>query len=207
MRKEAFAWVVVALVAVSVPAQEAPVARVEEGVLDSIELYVQTPPKGVPVVIRPFAADKADLGTGAEGGKDTRVAAAKMIQANGPKLLASSFVAELTKRGGYADVREDDGSPIPPDAIVVEGAFVQLNPGSKAKRYWAGFGSGKSGTTVEGVVKDGSGRVLAKFRQKRIAVMGMFGGDYEKKLTSDCKSIGEDIAKFLADWAAGKPLK
>ena len=114
---------------------------------------------------------------------------------------------ELKDQGGFSDVRVDDGSPIPDGAIVVEGSFTQLDPGSKAKRYWVGFGAGKSGTEVEGTVKDAAGNLLAKFRQKRIAAIGVFGGDYVKKMTSDCESIGEDVAEFLSAWAKGKPLK
>ncbi len=181
--------------------------HIEDGDLDSIDLKVETIAAEAPVVIKLFPADKANLGTGAEGGKEQRVAVAKKIQQDGPQLLADAFIAQLKGMGPYTDVRLDDGSPIPPGALVVEGEFIQLDPGSRAKRYWVGFGAGKSGTTVKGTVKDGSGRVLAEFQQKRIAVIGMFGGDYEAKMRSDCKSIGEDIAKFLSHWASGKPLK
>jgi hypothetical protein len=36
--------------------------------------------------------------------------------------------------------------------------------------------------------------------------MGMGGGDSLGKMMSDSKSIGEDIAKFLAKWARGESL-
>jgi hypothetical protein len=36
--------------------------------------------------------------------------------------------------------------------------------------------------------------------------MGMGGGDSLGKLMSDSRSIGEDIAKFLARWARGESL-
>ena len=37
--------------------------------------------------------------------------------------------------------------------------------------------------------------------------MGMGGGDSLAKLRSDSRSIGEDIAKFLAKWARGDNLE
>jgi hypothetical protein len=37
--------------------------------------------------------------------------------------------------------------------------------------------------------------------------MGAFGGDYVKKMESDCRGIGEDIARFLSAWAKGEPLE
>lgn len=181
--------------------------HVEDGLLDVIDLRVEKLPDDVRVVIRPFASDKADLGTGAEGGKAARVAAAKTIQREGPGLLAENFVAELKKQGPHTDVRVDDGSPIAENALVVEGEFTKIDPGSKAKRYWGGFGAGKSGTEIKGAVRNAAGEILAEFRQQRIAVMGAFGGDYEAKMRSDCKSLGEDIAHFLSSWAKGEDLK
>ena len=181
--------------------------HIEEGLLDLIDLHVEKPPENVPIVIRPFASDKADLGTGAEGGKETRTAAAKTLQHEGPGLLAESFLAEMKKQGVYSEVRIDDASAIADNALIIEGEFTMIDPGSKAKRYWGGFGAGKSGLEVKGVVKNAAGQVLAEFRQKRIGVMGVFGGDYEGKLRSDCKSVGEDIAVFLSSWAKGKNLE
>ena len=88
----------------------------------------------------------------------------------------------------------------------MEGRFTEINPGSRAKRYFAGFGAGKSVVEVIGTVKDAEGRTLASFRQRRIGAMGMGGGDSLGKLLSDTRSIGEDIARFLAAWARGKSL-
>lgn len=185
-----------------------PVRVVEDGLLDEIKLYAETLPKASTVVVRTFDTSKAELGTGAEGGKDTRVAAAKQIQAAGPKLLSDSFVSTLVATGTFKTVRADDQTNLPEDALVVTGRFTQIDPGSKAKRYWAGFtGAGRSGTSVEGAVTDASGHVLATFKQQHIAVMGVFGGDYVKKMTSDCRSLGEDLAVFVNTWATGRVLK
>ena len=67
--------------------------------------------------------------------------------------------------------------------------------------------SGKSGVTVEGTVKAADGTVLATFTQRRVGVMGVAGGDSMKKLESDAKDIGEDLANFLSAWGKGKKLK
>jgi hypothetical protein len=96
---------------------------------------------------------------------------------------------------------------VPPEAIVVEGKFVQIDPGSRAARYFGGFGAGKSQIAVEGTVKDGAGKLLAEFAQKRVGAMGAFGGDSLEKMTDDTKRIAEDVANFLGAWARGKSLK
>jgi hypothetical protein len=59
---------------------------------------------------------------------------------------------------------------------------------------------------VAGSVKDTTGKTLATFEQRRIGAMGMGGGDSLGKLMSDSRSIGEDLAKFLAKWAKGESL-
>jgi hypothetical protein len=175
---------------------------VKEGILDEIKLYADKLPSSTRVVIKPFSATDADIVNG-EKKEET-----KTMQADGPRILSERFVAKLKEFGPFADVSAvDSGSPAPDDALVVEGKFTELDPGSRAKRYFVGFGAGKSGVTVEGSVKTASGTLLATFQQRHIGVMGAAGGDSLGKLVSDTKSIGEDLAKFLSTWAKGKKLK
>lgn len=189
---------------------QAPLRTIEDGALDGIQLFVaaleQAPNRTV--VIKPFDASTSDLGTGGKDGKDARQQEAKTIQTEGPRLLADLFVSTQEKSGPFKSVRVlQVDEAVPDGALVVEGRFVALDPGSRAKRYFAGFGAGKSSVKVAGTVKDSTGRTLASFEQRRIGAMGLGGGDSLAKLTSDSRSIGEDIAKFLAKWARGDSLK
>lgn len=189
---------------------QAPLKTVKDGALDNIQVFVaaleQAP--GLAVVIKPFDASAADLGTGGKDGKDARQEEAKAMQNEGPRVLAERFVSTLEKSGPFKSVRVLKADEAVPDgALVVEGKFVTLDPGSRTKRYFAGFGAGKSSVKVAGGVKDSTGRTLATFEQRRIGTMGMGGGDSLGKLMSDSRSIGEDIAKFLARWARGESLQ
>jgi hypothetical protein len=189
---------------------QAPFKTIEDGALDRIELFINSLEGATTreVVIRPFDASAADLGTGGKEGKDTRQQEAQTMQNEGPRVLAERFVASLKGSGPFKDVRVfKSDEPALEGALIVEGKFVELNPGSRTKRYLAGFGAGKSSVRVSGTVKDGSGRILATFQQRRIGTMGMGGGDSLGKLMSDSRSIGEDIAKFLAKWARGDSLE
>lgn len=187
-----------------------PVKTIEDGALDKIALFVAAleAPASVPVVIKPFDASAADLGTGGKEGKETRQQEAQKMQTDGPRLLAERFVAALQKAGPFKEVRAlKAGEAAPEGALVVEGKFLKIDPGSRAKRYFAGFGAGKSSVQVSGSVKDASGKTLATFEQQRIGAMGIAGGDSLDKLIDDSGSIGEDVAKFLAKWARGENLK
>jgi hypothetical protein len=148
------------------------------------------------------------MGTGGQGGKEARQQEAKTMQNEGPRVLGERFVAALEKSGPFKSVRVLKAEEAVPDgALVVEGRFVTLDPGSRTKRYLAGFGAGKSSVKVAGSVKDSAGKTLATFEQRRVGSMGMGGGDSLGKLMSDSRSIGEDIAKFLAKWARGESLE
>lgn len=82
--------------------------------------------------------------------------------------------------------------------LVVRGKVIQMDPGSKAARYWAGFGAGAARTEIDGEVVDGStGKVLLHFRQERRSGVGTMGGDYEKLMDRNLRTIGEDIAGVL----------
>ena len=179
---------------------------IEEGILDRIVLHAEKAPGGVPVVVRLFDSSKADLGTGAEGGKEKHVAAAKIFQEQAPGILADSLVEELGEKGSFGEVSLASGGEVPADAIVIEGRFTVLDPGSRAKRYFAGFGAGKGIIEIEGTVESAGGETLAEFAHRRVAVMGVGGGDYERKMRADCERLGEDLAEFLDTWSRGKSL-
>jgi hypothetical protein len=188
---------------------QAPVKTIEGGALDRIELFVAELPNAatLSVVIAPFDASGADLGTGGKDGKDARQAESKTMQNEGPRVLSDRFLATVEK-GPFKSARAlKADEAVPAGALVVSGKFVTLDPGSRAKRYFAGFGAGKSSVKVTGTVKDSTGRTLATFEQRRVGSMGMGGGDSLGKMMSDSRSIGEDIGKFLGKWARGESLQ
>jgi len=200
---------VVLLLAQGLGAQ-APIKTIEDGALDSIELYVAALDQGanLDVAIKPFDAGIADLGTGGKDGKETRQQEARTMQNEGPRVLAERFVSTLEKSGPFKSVRVLKAEETVPDGtLLVEGKFVTLDPGSRTKRSLGAFGAGKSSVKVVGTVKDSTGRTLATFAQKRIGAVGFAGGDSLGKLMADSRSIGEDIASFLARWGRGDSLK
>jgi hypothetical protein len=195
--------VAAAVLSVGLAAQSpAPVRTVKGGILDELTLYVEKAPKTSSVAIRSFSATDADLVQGEK--KDET----KKLQADGPRLLAEAFVSAVKESGAFTNVSVIDPAAKPPaDALIVEGKFTELDPGSRAKRYLVGFGSGKSAVSVEGTVKSADGTLIASFKQRRVGVMGMAGGDSIGKLSSDAKNIGEDVAKFVTAWSRDQKLK
>jgi len=169
-------------------------------VLDIENRFVRSFPVGLDVFVRPFSTDGVDLGSGKAGGKESRVEAVEKIKASGPSLLATSVALKLKSSKLFGTVSTDATAVPSPSSIVVEGKFLAINPGSRAKRYWVGFGAGRSGVYVAGRVLDGEGKVLAEFQQGRHSGVGFYGGSYVKFLTDDVEDIGADIANFLIDF-------
>jgi hypothetical protein len=181
---------------------------VEDGVLDEIHLKVATLQGGAPVVIRKFSTESTDFGTGEEGGKEGRVRAAETMKTVGPDLLAEALKADLDETGAFGPVTvvEGTGGSVPAGALVIDGEIVSMNPGSRAKRYFVGYGAGASGVGVAGRVTDASGTVLAEFKHLKHSGIGFGGGDYVKFMSDDAQDVGKDLAKFLATWAQGGDL-
>jgi curli biogenesis system outer membrane secretion channel CsgG len=128
------------LLSVALVAQSpAPVRTVKDGILDELTLYVEKPPRTSSVAIRSFSATDADIVQGEK--KDET----KKLQTDGPRLLAEAFVTAVKESGAFTNVSVIESAAKPPaDALIVEGKFTELDPGSRAKRYLVGFGSGKS---------------------------------------------------------------
>ncbi len=183
--------------------RDKPIQTVKDGIMDQIRVYVAAPPGlSTPVRLRPFAADAAALGKDQDDLPDET----KLVQRDVPTILRDHIVTGL-KKASFTDVdRVEAGAEVPAGAVVVEGQFTEVDPGSRAKRFWVGFGAGKSATSAKGTVMMG-GTLLADFQQRRIGVMGVAGGDSLSNLREQAGTIGDDVAAFLVAWVNGKRLK
>lgn len=105
-------------------------------------------------------------------------------------------------------VREAEGKKLPaevgaadvatPKTLLVRGKVLEMDPGSRAARYWGGFGAGAARTKIEGEVVDAaSGKVLLRFTQERRSGVGVGGGGYPQLLNRNLRKIGEDIVLIL----------
>ena len=116
-------WLSMALVL----AAQTPVKTIEDGALDRIEMFVASLDGAATptVVIKPFDASAADLGTGSKDGAAHATAGSGSMQGEGPRVLAERFIATLGKSGPFKEVRLlEPEEAVPAGALVVEGKFV-----------------------------------------------------------------------------------
>jgi hypothetical protein len=82
--------------------------------------------------------------------------------------------------------------------LLVRAKVVSMEPGSRAARFWAGFGAGAARGALQGEVLDAaSAKVLLRFTQERRSSAGALAGDYVELMNRNLWTIGEDIAGAL----------
>lgn len=82
--------------------------------------------------------------------------------------------------------------------LGIRGQVVVLDPGSRAKRYWGGFGAGAVRVEVHCELVDAAtGEVLLSFTQQRRAGFGAFGGGYEELMARTIRQVGSDAGNIL----------
>jgi uncharacterized protein DUF4410 len=127
--------------------------------------------------------------------KDNTYAPVKNVLARTAPPFVEGLSGNLPKPPAVAGEVEKKPEP---GSLLVRGKVILMDPGSQAARYWAGFGAGAARTGIDGEVVDaGTGKVLLRFRQERRSGVGMFGGDYEKLMDRNLRTIGADLAGVL----------
>ncbi len=90
-------------------------------------------------------------------------------------------------------------------ALSLRGIVTRLGRGSQAARYLVGFGAGSTRAQAEMHFVDArSGRVWLVTADRRLASMGLFGGDSEDFLRESFDDMARDLAKFLVRLSKGE---
>lgn len=94
-------------------------------------------------------------------------------------------------------VRYEEGKSYE-NAIVLDGKFTKITPGSTAAKIIVGFGAGSSTVGAEGKIKDKkTGETLASFEHNRHSPFSAAPGRPEYILDADAKNLAKDIVKFI----------
>lgn len=123
--------------------------------------------------------------------------------AEGIRKTTKTYVPVDTVASGSSSFSSAPYGAAKADTLIVRGRVLQLDPGSRAARYWVGFGVGASRVAIEGELVDAkTSRTVARFRHSHGTGGGMFGGDYDQILRSDALTIGQDLGVLLLAYVA-----
>jgi len=109
-----------------------------------------------------------------------------------------SFLKGLKKN--VPDAAMAETQPGASRVLIVRGKVTLLEPGSRAKRMWVGYGAGASRAAISGEIVDGqTGEVLARFTQERRSAFDRLAG-YEEIMVRNVVAIGEDVGNLLKEF-------
>ena len=68
---------------------------------------------------------------------------------------------------------------------------TRIDPGSRALRYFVGFGAGKGTFNVRASLADAKGRALTSSEVEGDQVMGVYGGSYDSAIEEAAENVAE----------------
>jgi hypothetical protein len=132
----------------------------------------------------------------------------RKVAASMPPYFQSELVRRLRETNLFTKVinlSETSFTPGPEKALRLQGNITRLDPGSRALRYWVGFGAGRSKAQTELQFVDvQSGAVVMVIADRRVAAYGVFGGDSEEHLQESFGDMARDLARFLTRLSKGE---
>jgi hypothetical protein len=108
------------------------------------------------------------------------------IMAEREKSPGQSFFSEIVRSTDKVD-----------SVLVLDGKVISFDKGSRAKRYWIGFGAGKAYCTIQATFtnKETGAEVLKTNFDGELA-MGFFGGDEQEAVDA----VVESFIDYFADY-------
>ncbi|MRR55600.1 MAG: DUF4410 domain-containing protein [Deltaproteobacteria bacterium] len=145
------------------------------------------------LIIRDFTTDGAEYSRVDEDEK-VKIEAMKPLLI---KMISESLAMQLKSRKLFNNV-VINGAP-EGKAVILEGAITEFNAGSRALKFFVGFGAGKAYLLVKGRLLDAqTGRELATFVDRETGYRGAVGMEsYEDLFPHQAKSLGENISQFV----------
>jgi len=199
MKKHSRRWVLIGVLSLALGG----LCQASEGyVLDRYEVKSAAVSSDSPILIRNFSTENTDFG---KLKKDVQKETAAMMKRAAPSALAESLKSRLAESGVFGEVGDYDDGELAEGTLLLEGEFTVLNPGNRAKRYWAMGAAGKSRICFVGRVLDADGAEVITFEDCRTgAGLWTVGGNSAGLMMADLDHAAEALTTVLAAWARGE---
>ncbi len=145
------------------------------------------------IVIKDYTADKAEYSFV----DDKERAVIDKMTPNLIKSIGDSLEAELKSRKLFSKVVRN-GKPTG-KAVILEGSIIEFNAGSKALKWFIGYGAGKVYLKGKGHMIDAqSGKELVAYEDRETGYLGsMTVMSFDDVFPIQARSMGENLAKFI----------
>ena len=145
------------------------------------------------LLIKDFSTDGVEYSSVNDEEKEKILKMLPLLKSN----IALTLEGELKAKNVFKKIVTN--APASGKVAVLEGNFSEFYAGSRALKFWVGFGAGKAYIKFKGRLLDqASGRELAKFEDRETGYRGAMSMEsFEDLFPHQAKSIGENLAKFL----------
>lgn len=145
------------------------------------------------LVIRDFTSDDAEY-SNVDEEERVKIDAMKPLLS---KTISESLAMELKAKKTFKNI-QINGEP-KGNAVILEGSITEFNAGSRALKFFVGFGAGKAYLKVKGRLIDAqTGRELATFVDRETGYRGAVTMEsFEDLFPHQAKSLGENISQFI----------
>ena len=83
--------------------------------------------------------------------------------------------------------------------LLMEGTIISYEEGSRAKRYWIGFGSGKAYCTIQVIFTNKeTGEQLSRTNFDGELAMGLFGGDADEAVDGVVEAFIDYMQQYMS---------
>jgi hypothetical protein len=118
----------------------------------------------------------------------------KLSQDEYVRSFAGSLVESLKSSGGFDSVVLLEDGQIPTTDLVLEGEFLELTTGSRAARFWVGFGAGRSKCQVHITCYRVSDHAkVFELEHARISAEGLKSDEIQENI----EEVGADVSEVL----------
>jgi len=121
------------------------------------------------------------------------------------KVLADAttpFVEGMAKKVPAVEASGAENAATP-GTLMIRGRVTLMEPGSRSKRMFIGYGAGAARAAISGEIIDAAtGEVLIRFTQERRSGIERFGrgSSYEEIMARNLRTIGQDVANILKNF-------
>ena len=145
------------------------------------------------LIIKEFTYDKANY----ENVSSDEKRVIDKISPNLVRTISDTTEAELGSKKIFKKILKN--AKHSGKTVILEGAITEYNAGSKALKFFVGYGAGKAYLKVKGRLIDAAtGKELAEFEDQETGYLGsMTTMSFDDVFPIQAKSIGESIAKFI----------
>jgi len=145
------------------------------------------------IIIKEFTAEKPEYSYV----DDKEKAVILKMTPNLLRTITDTCEAELKDKKLFKQISK--GGKSSGKTVILEGDIIEFNAGSKALKWFVGYGAGKVYLKIKGRLVDAeTGKVLAAFEERETGYLGsMTTMSFDDVYPIQAKNIGESLAKFI----------